>query len=323
MPAFVELLKRGGINRPDPKVLTKIRASFASELLVNIDTVTSALDFYRQICELPSTITKAIVLGQKGVRISGPLMPDKPKLLLGVREDGRQLAVKLLFIHNDDVRSVAVRTAEIVNEAQCCKDLVLDGDSVALVPYEVVTLDVPQEFAHQTRKKGNFTALLCPRYLSSVARGPQFSKAILAREARRMMEALRYIHGKGYVHMDVKADNVFFDDNSFWFLGDFGSACNMNNGDTLIRSTTEVFYHSEILGQPALPKYDWFMLLVMLLIELENKEGWGPRFMEVGHNRVSCDLVMEETQRVINDETCPQDLRAVISEIENAYSSAS
>ena len=321
MTVFVELLRQGRINRPEPKVLEKIRASFASELLVNIDTVTSAVHFYSEVCALPSTITKAIVLKQEGVLVNGPLMSDKPKLLMGSREDGRQLAVKLLFVDNDDVRPVKDREAEMDNEVQCCKDLALSADGLAaLVSYEVVTLVVPSEFVQQTRKHGGqFTALLMPRYLGSVARGPMFSKTVLAREARRLFGALRHIHAQGYVHMDVKGDNVFYDDKSFWFLGDFGSACRVG---TAVHSTTEVFYHNEILGQPALAKYDWFMLLVMLLIEFENKEVWGLRFIEQGQLKVSSVLVMNEALRVIGEETYPHDLRDVVSETVDAYSSA-
>lgn len=39
----------------------------------------------------------------------------------------------------------------------------------------------------------------------------------------RFQRALEYIHSKGWVHMDVKPANLFFDA-SGWYLADFGSA---------------------------------------------------------------------------------------------------
>jgi hypothetical protein len=117
--------------------------------------------------------------------------------------------------------------------------------------------------------------------------------------------------------MDVKGDNVFFDVNGVWFLGDFGSACKF---DSPIRSSTEGFYHSPILRNPARPKYDWFMLLVMLLIELGNKEEWAKAFIEKG-NHVSEARIIVEAQRIIADTTHGQDLKDIIEEIMNAYAS--
>ena len=134
-----------------------------------------------------------------------------------------------------------------------------------------------------------------------------------------MIDALRFMHRQGYVHMDVKGDNVFFDSDGVWFLGDFGSACQI---DSAIRSTTECFYHSPILGQPVRPKYDWFMLLVMLLIELEdNKDEWAKKFVEEGNYNVSKGLVHAEAQRIVENTTYGLDLIAIIEEIMGAYTS--
>ena len=119
--------------------------------------------------------------------------------------------------------------------------------------------------------------------------------------------------------MDVKGDNVFFDVNGVWFLGDFGSAREI---DGPIRSTTECFYHTPILRQPARPKYDWFMLLVMLLIELgDNKDDWAKIFVEGDERHVSEALVLAEAQRVLADTMRGQDLKAVVAEITGAYTS--
>ena len=319
IPAFLRLLSEGGISRPKERVLAKIQASFASQLLLNIHSVDAAMHFYRTIDALPSTFTMNIVEGQADVSISGPLSQDKPKLLAGVRANGTAVVIKLLFPGLDDARPLEVREGEIEHEVKCCTKLALANRGIALVPSEVVMLDAPQEFAMQTNRRGRFRALLMPRFLDSVARGPTFPRMVIAREARRLFEALQYMHRvAGFVHMDVKGDNVFFDNSSGWFLGDFGSACVI--GDK-IRTSTPTFYHAAIDGV-AHPKYDWFMLLVLLLIEMGEKDKWSLRFMNSGQGRVSYDKVMREAESAMSDESYPPELQSVISDIKDMYQSS-
>jgi serine/threonine protein kinase len=317
IPAFLELLRKGGIQRPEEKVIAKIRASFAYQLLANIHSVDSAVEFYYQIKDLPSTLTMCIVQEHASVRISGPLNSEKPKILAGVRENGESIVVKLLFIGTDDARPLKERKSDIEHEVVCCTALAMADRSIALVPHEVVKINAPQEFAGQTQNRGEFQALLMPRYFGSIASGPSFSEAVIAREARRLLDALQYMHLEaGLVHMDVKLDNVFFD-NSGWFLGDFGSSCKIGEP---IRTTTATFYHGA-MAVGAHPRYDWFMLLVLVLIELGDKDQWSSRFMDTGRGRVSYEKVMSETERILSDATFLPDLRAVVSDIKAMYTS--
>jgi len=319
IPVFLRLLSEGGISRPKENVLAKIKASFATQLLLNIHSIDSALHFYRTIDGLPSTLTMNIVEGQVGVNISGPLSDDKPKLLAGVRANGSAVVIKLLFTGLDDARPLEVREGEIDHEVECCTKLALADREIALVPSEVVMLNAPQHFVMQTHRRGRFRALLMPRYLDSVARGPTFPIMVIAREARRLFDALQYMHCvAGFVHMDVKGDNVFFDNSGAWFLGDFGSAC-MIGGQ--IRTSTPTFYHGA-LGGVAHPRYDWFMLLVLLLIEMEEKDKWSQRFINSGQGRVSYDMVMREAERAIREESYPPELKSVISDIKDMYQSS-
>ena len=73
------------------------------------------------------------------------------------------------------------------------------------------------------------------------------------------------MHKKGYVHMDVKAANIFVDFNRRWLLGDFGS-CKLI--DDKITSSTFMFCYENTSFQKAHPKYDLFMLM---------GEGGGPK----------------------------------------------
>ena len=307
MARFIKLLKDSHIDRPKPGVLNRIRSSFAAELFANIDNATSACDFYYKIEALPSTTTRAIINSQLHINVNGPLSLENPKLLTATDDEGRHIVVKLLFVGTDSARSVTARRQDITNEIQCCQDLGLStqlSHEIALVPCEVVTVFVPLEFASRSRITGEHSALLMPRFITSLVYNTACNVGVVVREGRRMVEALRYIHSRGYVHMDVKADNIFVNLSGAWFLGDFGSACKVNNK---IQSSTEVFYYERIIGQPAETKYDWFMLLVTLLRELGDRQQWMKTF--VRDNHVDKVLIVEETKRVID--SCDSSLKGL------------
>ena len=316
MPAFIELLHRCRIFKPDHDVIAKIRASYAAEALMSIDNGDAALELYRRVKALPSSFTKNLVAVNGRLRINGPLSLDRPRILTGCRLDGRPILVKLLSLGLDD--TTGVKTAELNSEADCCSTLATSDHTYALVPYEVVTLQVTPDMVSQTQHSGAVKALVMPRYLDSIARGPSCIVSVVSREGRRMVDALRCMHQHGYVHMDVKGDNVFFDAHGAWYLGDFGSACVV---DSPIRSTTESFYHCSVVGRPARPQYDWFMLLVMLIIELgDNKDKWTVTFVDEGGRHVSEARVLDEAQRIIADSRVGSDLKEVLEEIIRAYS---
>ena len=69
MPTFIELLKRGGKDRPKQDVLARIRASYAYEAVMSIDDMDAALELYERVRTLPSTFTKAIVQQQGGSKV--------------------------------------------------------------------------------------------------------------------------------------------------------------------------------------------------------------------------------------------------------------
>ena len=110
-----------------------------------------------------------------------------------------------------------------------------------------------------------------PRFLTTLYETPHNSQSMILLQGRRLMEAIHFMHGKGIVHMDIKSDNIFIDADSSWVLGDFGSSRIIG---TNITSSNLLHYVRFNLGN-AEPKYDWFMLLLVLLKEtLEIKNTW-------------------------------------------------
>lgn len=86
----------------------------------------------------------------------------------------------------------------------------------------------------------------------------------IALEGKRVMSALEYIHSLGFVHLDVKATNIFVSSDGKWILGDFGSCKRLGESVT---SSTFQFGYEDMANKPATVSYDWFMFLVLLLTE--------------------------------------------------------
>ncbi len=81
--------------------------------------------------------------------------------------------------------------------------------------------------------------------------------------------------------MLLQADNFFVGSDGNWWLGDFGSAVKTSEP---ITSTTELFNPQKfLLGTPALPKYDWYMLAAALIKEVlkhKGEDAWKDALIE-------------------------------------------
>ena len=82
----------------------------------------------------------------------------------------------------------------------------------------------------------------------------------------QVADALAYCHAHGYVHRDVKPQNVFVDPSGRYKIGDFGVARAMEGAETtLTRAGTPPYMAPELLsGAHAGPKVDVYSLGVML-----------------------------------------------------------
>jgi predicted Ser/Thr protein kinase len=98
------------------------------------------------------------------------------------------------------------------------------------------------------------------------------------RAIRDVAEALYFIHSQGYVHMDVKPQNIFLTerpsqpyelDNVQFKLGDLGSAVRVNSS---IVQLTPMYSPPEVYESVAKPTFDVFALGMTMYVLLTRKE---------------------------------------------------
>ncbi|EFJ43027.1 hypothetical protein VOLCADRAFT_96771 [Volvox carteri f. nagariensis] len=268
---FLELLSLGNIQRPKTAVLNLIMRRCPARVMV-LGDCNDAVDLYREALLFPGPSTERHLLTQHGLRVNGPLFPNPAEgsmsLLIGATCEGLPVIVKLLAQGSSTDSDQQPGGAE----AEACRALIESKPaSVPLVPARVITFKLGAEhMSNVDRVPGLYAALCMPRYVSSLALMVPLPAAAVLAGGRRMAAALEWIHEKEYTHMDVKADNIFVDSKGRWWLGDFGSTVRTGSPVT---STTIIFAPCMLLGLPAKPQYDWHMLAVVLVCEM-NRNNW-------------------------------------------------
>ncbi|KXZ44093.1 hypothetical protein GPECTOR_74g707 [Gonium pectorale] len=99
------------------------------------------------------------------------------------------------------------------SEAAACRELYADMPAdVPLAGVTILTLELGPEHSELTgHGPGLYSVLKMPLYASSLAKLPAAPPGAVLTGAQRMVAAVEWIHSKGYIHMDIKADNVFVD----------------------------------------------------------------------------------------------------------------
>jgi serine/threonine protein kinase len=78
----------------------------------------------------------------------------------------------------------------------------------------------------------------------------------MANHGHIIVEAVQYMHTKGFVHIDIKSDNIFVGAIKSCVLGDFGSAKRI--GEPITTSNLVDFAPLQLVSA------DWYMLLLTL-----------------------------------------------------------
>lgn len=250
-----------------------ISSRFPQQLLAAVSTGIKepCIDLYETVKGLPSSLTLGFIQNEMNVSINGPMSLSQPNILIAIDLDaGKHLFIKLLRIpqttasHSTDAKKDAVMA-----EIQTCRVLA-QADIPGLVKCDVVQVTVNHSEGLDVAP-GEWASLKMKRYVSSLADLPQLTEKWLYCGFSRILEALKKMHNLNLVHMDVKSDNLFVDDNLDWNLGDFGSARNV--GST-IWSFSEVF-NPYVIPRTAtvIPEMDFVLLCVTIAIEL-GKDKW-------------------------------------------------
>ncbi|GAQ87133.1 Protein kinase superfamily protein [Klebsormidium nitens] len=287
LDSFRGLLKQAHVTCIDPEVMETIARHLPWHMLVAY-TPGLALDLYERAQLIPGESTRTHLLAQHGVRVGGPFFWGNwncaytvedwsPSLLQGVDRQGRPRVVKFLraSVPSDGSEQPGG------SEARACRALLPEAkwEGIPLIDAEVLELTLPEMDRSTDRPPGRYAVLVCQQYCVSVASILQLPEVAIEREARSMITALSYMHNKGLVHMDVKSENVFIDADGRWFLGDFGSTVPVG---APVVSTTRWFTAFDLFGSPAKEEYDWYMLAVMLAVELD-KDDWRDRLIVGSH----------------------------------------
>lgn len=258
---FVGLLKQSGINRPDQRVLDRIAERHYNGVDGAASSVNRARLFYDAIKDLPDTRTRIVLEKTLSLHINSPAFPRYKNILMAKDEEANLFVVKLLRTSFDGP-PMDMQESEFRQEKLACELLGLERPPVALCPVQVI--DVPYEGKL-------YTALKMPRFKTTVYDEPRSFHKEIRTQGPRLIAAVQYMHDRGFVHMDIKADNIFVDDNKGWVLGDFGSSKRIGERIT----TSNLVHYARFNLTFAEEKYDWFMLLLVLLKEsMENKHDW-------------------------------------------------
>lgn len=188
-------------------MLDLIQRRFSSRL-ITAATPEQAFSLYTDAQLLPGTSTSYILIEDYSLQLNGPFSEELPACILTATDmAGRPCIVKLL----GRSESTSLPSTGRQTEADVCTQLQLAEANLAGIPVVHATLlEVALQGLEQhmqaTKKHGPgvYRALLMPRYACVVSDQPQLTQQAILRGAERLVEAIKYIHGKDYVHMDVK-----------------------------------------------------------------------------------------------------------------------
>jgi serine/threonine protein kinase len=236
-----------------------------------------------------------------------PVFDDFP-FIMSAKDKNSVKIIKILRVAVGS-SELTSRDQDRMNEIHAC-----NFAHEAIVPMRHACIQVDNEIATKAHcRVGETDVLIMPWYRCTLNKYPSGDLEWIVVEGKRVSGALEYIHLEGFVHLDVKAMNVFVDHNSHWFLGDFGSCKPIG---MLVTSSTFQFCYEDIGCKPAHPKYDWFMFLLLILIEsLKDRRTYNTLFYTAGCKFANFNLVIEYANKLVGDEPFGMFIRELLDKL--------
>ncbi|KAJ3223597.1 hypothetical protein HDU78_011260 [Chytriomyces hyalinus] len=274
---FLKGLREAGISTSTPavtKIVDTIAIRYPNHMLAVAGSPDACLNLYTEVEQLPATFTWRIIQEKLNASINYPTPFQKSILTAVDLKTGKLCVIKLLSPPQLEASALPSRLLEPVSMEVEVSATVSKAQIPGLVISEVVHVTVEHSDGLSVSAR-HWTALKMRRYHSSLMQDPQLSELLIHREFRRIYSALDSLHALSLVHMDVKSDNIFVDEDCVWNLGDFGS-CRPSNSP--IWTFTEVFNPYAIVDSKTsvIPAMDIVLLCVMIAVEIE-KETWNMR----------------------------------------------
>lgn len=306
---FMNFLKKKEITNPDFSVVSKIGAN-ANLLDIASFNTEYAVDIYRRVKEIPGTKTCNQIGALLGMIISSPINDDYCNILTAVDlESGKDVMVKVLREPEDAKKKVQIR-----NEIDACTLFKHAG----IVPMECREVDITKELAAiASCRVGNYNVIVMPWYKTTLHVYPKCNYPKIATQGEKILNAVLLIHEKGWVHMDIKELNVFVDENSNWYLGDFGSCVKINEAHT--SSTCSFWYEEYVMSAKGETKYDFFMLLIMILMQTLNNPGsYITEFYDTGCSHANFHKVIKYAENFNADDGVKSLINKICIRLQNS-----
>lgn len=318
MQKIIDSLRKRRINTSSPAVTSVLVHLARNDRNLEVGCVSTdlAVSTYENVRDAAGTETRSCIGAEIGMKVNGSVFEDFPFILSAHNSAGELRMVKILRVPEGS-SALSARQQDLEWETESAK-FVHPG----IVPMECKTITIDMDLARKANcRVGENKILIMPWYTSTLHKQPSNDLEWIAREGMQVLRALQYLHALpdgGYVHLDVKAANVFVDHNGHCFLGDFGS-CKPFGAP--ITSCTTAFCWEDNRGKAAHPKYDYFMFLLMVLIEcLEDRRTYTTAFYEADAKHASVSMVLAAAQTMSEASTTPAALVILLKEVIDKFS---
>lgn len=220
--------------------------------IMTVGTAFEASHWYTWARDLPQSMTRGLFKNMTGYQLDG-LHPQIDGIIQAGNDNGQSFMFKVTKSGGNEAFAAA---------------------SVNGGPFVVGCRFERAEYTNDDGVLRVLEGLIMHRYECSLDFLPyQLAPQNLLDRAKAMILALNHIHEHNIVHMDVKEGNIFIKDGQ-WFLGDFGSCVHIN--DAVVSTTRGCYPGSVLIGKPAAWRYDWYMLCVVLVRQLDVHNKFEP-----------------------------------------------